>query len=261
MDLGIANRRALVLGASRGLGAASARALLAEGATVIAAARTEARIQEWIAQLPEDQRKRARAMPLDLSDRASVDRLADAVLAEGGVDILVNNSGGPPPGTARDATLDQWTAQFATMAGHLFHLTQRLLPAMEERGWGRVITIGSSGIEQPIPNLGLSNGVRAAILGWSKTLATEVAGKGITVNMVLPGRIQTERIGELDNANAKKQGKSLEEIAASAKAAIPMGRYGNPEEFADAVAFLASERASYITGSKIRVDGGQTKSV
>lgn len=261
MDLGIANRRALVLGASRGLGAASARALLAEGATVIAAARNEARIQEWIAALPEDQRARARAMPLDLADRGSVDRLADAVLAEGGVDILVNNSGGPPPGTARDATLGQWTTQFAMMAGHLFHLTQRLLPAMEERGWGRIITIGSSGIEQPIPNLGLSNGIRSAVLGWSKTLATEVAAKGITVNMVLPGRIQTERIDELDNANANKQGKPVEDIAAAARAQIPVGRYGRPEEFADAVAFLASERAAYITGTKIRVDGGQTRSV
>jgi len=261
MDLGLTNKRALVLGASRGLGAASARALLAEGATVFAAARNEARIGEWIAALPEDQRARARALPLDLADRASVDRLADAVLAEGGVDILVNNSGGPPPGTAREATLEQWTAQFAMMAGHLFHLTQRLLPPMEERGWGRVITIGSSGIEQPIPNLGLSNGVRSAILGWSKTLASEVAAKGITVNMVLPGRIQTERVDELDAANAKKQGKSVEETAAAARALIPTGRYGRPEEFADVVAFLASERAAYVTGSKIRVDGGQTRSV
>ncbi len=261
MDLGIANRRALVLGASRGLGAASARALLAEGVTVIAAARTEARIREWIASLPANQQARASALPLDLADRGSVDRLADAVLAMGGVDILVNNSGGPPPGSARGATLEQWTAQFAMMAGHLFHLTQRLLPGMEERGWGRVITIGSSGIEQPIPNLGLSNGIRAAILGWSKTLAGEVAGKGITVNMVLPGRIQTERIDELDNANAKAQAKPVEEIAATARAAIPMNRYGRAEEFADAVAFLASERAAYITGAKLRVDGGQTRSV
>ncbi|WP_431857885.1 SDR family oxidoreductase [Azospirillum sp.] len=261
MDLGIANRRALVLGASRGLGAASARALLAEGATVIAAARTEARTQEWIDALPDEQRKRARALPVDLADRASVDRLADAVLAEGGVDILVNNSGGPPPGMARDATLEQWTQQFAMMAGHLFHLAQRLLPPMEERGWGRIITIGSSGIEQPIPNLGLSNGIRAAILGWSKTLSNEVASKGITVNMVLPGRIQTERIGELDSANAKRLGKTQDEIAASAKGAIPAGRYGQPEEFGDAVAFLASERARYITGVKLRVDGGQTKGV
>jgi len=261
MGLGLANRRAPVLGSSRGLGAASARALLAEGATVIAAARTEARTQEWINALPEDQRRRARAMPLDLADRASVERLADAVLAEGGMDILVNNSGGPPPGTARDATLEQWIQQFAMMAGHLFHLTQRLLPGMEERGWGRIITIGSSGIEQPIPNLGLSNGIRASILGWSKTLSNEVAAKGITVNMVLPGRIQTERIGELDNANAQKQGKPVSEVEAAAKAAISIGRYGAPEEFADAVAFLASERARYITGVKLRVDGGQTKGV
>jgi 3-oxoacyl-[acyl-carrier protein] reductase len=132
---------------------------------------------------------------------------------------------------------------------------------MRERGWGRVLSIGSSGIEQPIPNLAISNAVRSAILGWSRTLAAEVAREGITVNMILPGRIGTERVGELDAAGAKRMGKTVDEVAAASRETIPLGRYGRPEEFADAALFLVSERASYITGSKIRVDGGLIRAV
>src|SRR3546814_493803 len=146
------------------------------------------------------------------------------------------------------------------MAGHLVHLNGRLLPAMLERGWGRIITIASSGVEQPIPNLALSNGIRMAVLGWSKTLAGEVAAQGITVNMVLPGRIHTDRVDQLDLVAAEKQGKSRDEVARASQATIPMGRYGRPEEFADAVTFLASTRAGYITGAKLRVDGGMIRS-
>jgi 3-oxoacyl-[acyl-carrier protein] reductase len=132
---------------------------------------------------------------------------------------------------------------------------------MRERGWGRILTIASSGVVQPIPNLVISNALRSSIVGWSKTLASEVAKEGITVNLVLPGRIQTDRVEELDAANAKAQGKSIEDIAAAAQAGIPAGRYGRVEEFADTVCFLASERASYITGAMIRVDGGAVRSV
>jgi len=261
MDLGLTNRRALVLGASKGLGAAIARTLAAEGATVIAAARSEDAIRAWIAELPEEARGRVSAARLDLADRASVDALADSVLAQGGVDILLNNSGGPPPGGARDATAEQWVQNFQAMAAHIFHLTGRLLPPMLERGWGRIVTIASSGVEQPIPNLALSNGIRTAVLGWSKTLSAEVAERGVTVNVVLPGRIHTDRVEQLDSAAAKRTGKPVEEVAASARAQIPVGRYGRPQEFADVVAFLCSERASYVTGTKIRIDGGQTKSI
>jgi 3-oxoacyl-[acyl-carrier protein] reductase len=261
MDLGLNGKRALVLGASRGLGAACAKVLAREGATVMAAARSVEDTKSWIATEDASVAARLTAEKLDLADRASVDALADRLLHDGGVDILVNNSGGPPPGAAAEIALDLWQQQFAAMAGHLFHLTGRLLPMMLQRSWGRVITIASSGVEQPIPNLALSNSLRMAVLGWSKTLATEVAAKGVTVNLVLPGRIHTDRVDQLDGAAAARQGKSREEVAQASQATIPMGRYGRPEEFADAVAFLASARAGYITGSKLRVDGGMIRSL
>ena len=205
MDLGLKDKKALVVGASRGLGAAIARTLALEGATVFAAARSVDKIEAWIAELPADARGRVSALRLDTGDLAQVDAACETLLAQGGVDILVNNTGGPPPGVAAEVKRDAWITQFQGMAANLFHLTQRLLPPMRERKWGRVITVASSGIEQPIPNLALSNGIRSAVLGWSKTLAAEVAADGVTVNMVLPGRIETERLGQLDKANAERQ--------------------------------------------------------
>lgn len=260
MDLGLNNKTALVLGASRGLGAAVAETLVREGATVFAAARDQARIADWVARLPAELQGAVRPLPLDLANLDSIEAALAQVLAAGGVDILVNNSGGPPPASARDAERGAWLSHFEAMAANLMHITQRLLPPMVERGWGRIVTLSSSGVEQPIPNLALSNGIRSALVGWSKTLAGEVAGQGITVNMVLPGRIETERVGQLDSAAAGRTGKSQAEIAAASAASIPIGRYGRPQEFADAVAFLVSERASYITGAKLRVDGGAIRS-
>ncbi|SEB45077.1 3-oxoacyl-[acyl-carrier protein] reductase [Nitratireductor aquibiodomus] len=260
MDLGLKNKRALVLGASRGLGAAIAQGLAKEGATVVAAARSRDKIEAWARDLPAGAGS-VEAHELDLSDHAAIDDLADRLLADGGVDILVNNTGGPPPSTAVDARRSDWIANFETMAANIFHLTGRLLPAMRERKWGRILTVTSSGVEQPIPVLALSNGIRSAIVGWSKTLATEVARDGVTVNILMPGRIHTQRVVELDTAAASRSGKPVEEVSAAAAETIPMGRYGDPEEFANMAVFLASERASYVTGTKVRIDGGATRSV
>jgi 3-oxoacyl-[acyl-carrier protein] reductase len=259
MDLGLAGRRALVLGASRGLGAAIARTLAEEGAAVAAASRSGG--IGWADALPSDVRARIRPAVLDLADTDACASTVDALLAAGPIDILVNNSGGPPPGPVASVTTAAWQQNFTIMAASLFDIGSRVVPGMTERGWGRILTIVSSGVDQPIPNLGISNAVRASVVGWSKTLANELAPKGVTVNVLLPGRIHTDRVDELDRAAASRSGTTQEEIALASAASIPAGRYGTPEEFAAVAAFLCSSRASYVTGSKIRVDGGAIRAI
>lgn len=243
MDLGLAGKSALVIGASRGLGAASAAALAAEGVTVLRASRSGASHAVGV-----------EGVALDLADAASVAALVQR-LAEEPVDILVNNCGGRAAGPARGQGAGAWNAAFAAMAVPLFQLTDAALPGMVARGWGRVVTIGSSGVVQPIPNLALSNGARGAMAGWSKTLADEVAAHGVTVNMVLPGRIATDRVAELDAIRARNTGTTPEAVGEASRRTIPAGRYGRPEEFGAVVTFLCSQQAAYVTGSMIRVDG------
>jgi len=250
MDFMISGKTALVLGASRGLGAAIAKGLTAEGVKVFAAARNVSAMEETESFIP---------VSVDLSDAASVAALIATIKAAGGVDILVNNSGGPKAGPAVGQSKDSWTSAFESMATSIFAVTDAMLEGMIDRKWGRIITIGSSGVVQPIPNLALSNGVRAAVSGWSKTLAGEVARHGITVNMILPGRIDTDRVRELDAGRAEKTANTVEAVQEASRAEIPAGRYGTPEEFAAVAVFLASEHASYVTGSAIRVDGGMIR--
>jgi 3-oxoacyl-[acyl-carrier protein] reductase len=261
MDLKIEGRRALVLGASRGLGAAIARSLLKEGVIVFGAARDVRAIETWRDGLDEGNAARLHPIQLDLTEPDGIKRAAGSVLESGSVDILINNTGGPPPSTASGAAVGLWMDHFQQMAVSIFELTQLILPSMLKDGWGRILTIASSGVEQPIPNLALSNAIRSSIVGWSKTLSAEVAARGVTVNVLIPGRIHTDRVDALDTAAAAKQGKPVGEIAAASAATIPAGRYGTPEEFADVATFLASDRASYVTGSLIRVDGGLIRSI
>lgn len=199
---------------------------------------------------------------LDLADPAQRRSALDGLLADGrGYDILINNGGGPVPGSVCTVGTEQWQNAFDSMVSALFEVTAKVLPGMRERGWGRVINVVSSGVVQPIPNLGISNTLRASIIGWAKTLAGEVAAEGVTVNSVIPGRIATARVGELDEAAAKRSGSTAEAVAKASRNTIPIGRYGDPAEFADAVTFLASARASYITGTSLRVDGGLIRGI
>lgn len=262
MDLGISGKRALVLASSRGLGLGIATALAREGANVLLVGRSGDKLAENCKAINAEGKGKADWVWGDLADENFVEAIQAAVKEKlGGIDILVNNTGGPTPGVATEMTIDKLSTFFETMVLKVIALTNAVLPEMKAQGWGRVLTVGSSGVFEPIANLALSNTLRSALVGWNKTLSSEVASFGITVNMLLPGRIHTDRIDELDSANAKRLEKSVEEIRAASLKTIPAGRLGKVDEFAAAGAFLCSNPASYITGTMLRVDGGASKSV
>ncbi|MBX9468213.1 MAG: SDR family oxidoreductase [Rhizobium sp.] len=261
MDLGISGKRALVLAASRGLGLGIAKALAAEGVHVLICGRTEDRLKANVEAIIADGGK-ADYVVADLADAHFVDQMLHAVHHKlGGIDILVNNTGGPTPGTVEEMDAEKLYNFFQSMVVRLITLTNALVPLMKTQGFGRVLTVASSGVFEPISNLALSNTLRGALVGWNKTLASELASYGVTANMLLPGRIHTDRIDELDGANAKRTGRSVDEVRAASVKSIPAQRLGRVEEFAAAGAFLCSAQASYITGTMLRVDGGAARSI
>ncbi|WEK03461.1 MAG: SDR family oxidoreductase [Candidatus Devosia phytovorans] len=262
MHLGLNDRHALVLGASQGLGLASAQALLAEGARVTISGRSPKRLEAARAALPAEQQERCFIAVADLADPGAAAAISSTAQELGGaVDILVNNTGGPPPGAPSTITTEAMAIHFAAMVQPVVALSLDLVASMRAQGWGRIITIASSGVVQPIPHLPISNALRSTLVGFMKSLAGEVAVDGVTVNMVLPGRIATGRTQSIDTAQASKSGRDIADIAKASAATIPAGRYGTPEEFAAVVAFLASAPASYVTGSLVRVDGGAIRSI
>jgi 3-oxoacyl-[acyl-carrier protein] reductase len=261
MNLGLTGKTALVLGGGGGLGRAISVALAGESANVAFADIEPAAVQGTGAALAEIGGK-SLGLVWDIADLSQIGAQISKIESDlGPVDILVNITGGPPPTPASGQDPALWSKHFQAMVLSVIAITDRVLPGMRARHWGRVITSTSSGVVAPIPNLAISNALRLSLVGWSKTLAREVGKDGITANIVLPGRIATGRIKFLDEAKAKREGRTVEDVAAESTASIPVGRYGNPDEYADVVTFLASERAAYVTGSVIRVDGGLIASV
>lgn len=262
MDLGLSDKRALVLASSQGLGLGIATKLCEEGADVIISGRDEAKLRKVAAQLNTDTAGSADYVVVDLAKTDSAGALFAAATAKlGGIDILVNNTGGPPPGTVDKPDSALWRAQIDTMLIRIIEITNLCVPGMKKSGWGRVLTVASSGVVQPIANLAMSNTIRSSLVGWNKSLSNELASAGITANMLLPGRILTARLAQLDQANAERSGRSVEEVSKSEQATIPIGRYGTVDEFGSVGAFLCSVPASYMTGGLIRCDGGSIRGV
>ncbi|KQO76116.1 SDR family oxidoreductase [Rhizobium sp. Leaf262] len=253
MDLKIAGKRALVLGGNRGMGLAIAKSLAAEGVALTIAARDEKALAHAAKEIGT-----ADTITVDLSDTAALGAFAGRV---GDIDILVNNTGGPPYGSALGRDLMDWEESFQSMSLSVIGLTDLFVPAMRAKGWGRVVTVVSTGAIQPIPVLGISNTLRAGLIAWSKSLAPEVAKDGVTVNILMPGRVATERVALTDDATAKRENIAVETVRQRSFEQIPVGRYAEPEEIGAAAAFLCSGVASYITGSVIRVDGGYVRHV
>lgn len=262
MDLGLKGKVALVSGASKGLGFAVAKALAAEGASVSISSRDESAIGAAAKRIEAETGASVLSMAVDVRDKAAIERwIARAAETFGGIDALMTNSGGPPAGDAVSFDDAAWQEAADLLLFSTIRMIRAALPHMERRGGGAILVSTSSSVKEPVPNLGLSTVLRSSVSALSKTLAIELAGRKIRVNQIIPGRIDTDRVRHLDEVNAKKAGVTADQAKARAIAAIPMGRYGQPDEFGRVGAFLLSDAASYMTGATIQVDGGQIRSV
>ena len=261
MELGLKGKVALVAGASRGLGFAVAQELARGGARVSIASRDEAAIRgaaERIGAAGTD----VLATPLDVRSADGIQQWVAATIAKfGGIDLLFTNSGGPPAGAALSFDDAAWKDAVDLLLFSTLRMTRAVVPSMQSRGKGAILMSTSSSVQEPISNLGLSTVVRASVSALAKTLALELAGSNIRVNQIIPGRIDTDRVRQLDQINATKLGVTADQAKAKAITTIPMGRYGEAEEFGRVAAFLLSDAASYMTGATVQVDGGLVRSV
>ncbi|MBX7170673.1 MAG: SDR family oxidoreductase [Pyrinomonadaceae bacterium] len=262
MDLGLKGKVALVAAASKGLGKAVAEELANEGVSLILCARDSVELQKTCDEIREKSKVPVLGITTDLGKSEEIEKLYQSGMDEfGQIDILVTNVGGPPAGIFENLSRQNWENSTNLLLTSVLDLTRLVLPQMKERGWGRILNITSIASKQPVDNLILSNSLRAAVTGFAKTLANEIAPFGITVNNILPGYTRTERVIQLAETIAQKEGITPEEATSRWTSEIPMKRLGEPHEFAALAAFLVSERASYITGSSIAVDGGWIKSL
>jgi 3-oxoacyl-[acyl-carrier protein] reductase len=256
VDLGLKDKVAWVLGASSGLGYATAASMAREGARVAISSRDASALNEAADDIS------AVAMPLDVTDASAISATAARIEGEvGPVDILVSNAGGPPPGGFDDLDDDALYGAFALTTASAWRLAKAVVPSMKQRHTGCLVFLTSSSTKEVIPQLLLSNMMRAAVVGMAKTLSKELGPHGVRVLCVAPGRIETKRLVQLDQKMSESTGKSVEKVKNEAQARIPLARYGSPPEFGDMVAFLASERASYVTGINVVVDGGMLSGI
>src|SRR5579863_6707959 len=263
MDLGLRNKVAIVLAASKGLGRASATALAAEGAHLTIGARGAQQLEKTAQEIQHTTGSRVLAVPTDVTRPQDIEAIVAATVHEfGRIDILVNNAGGPPAGKFESFGDAQWQSAFELNLLSTVRLVRLVLPHMRKTGSGRIITIVSTSVKQPIDGLLLSNAIRTGVVGLTKTLSVELAPDNITVNNVCPGRLLTDRLRQIYHIDERmQQGESLEAILTEMAQGIPMGRLGKPEELGTFVAFLASQQAAYITGTTTHIDGGLVRSL
>jgi len=258
MELRLRGKRAVLLAASRGLGYACALGLAREGCDLVICSRDSARIEAAANTIRQETGARVWPMVCDVSQEADIQAVVAACVEQyGGLEIALHNAGGPPAGGFAAIDSEQWYRAFDLNLMSFARLVQAAVPEMKKAGYGRILTIASSSIKEPIPNLVLSNVMRPGVLGLAKSLSKELAPDNILVNVIAPGRIATERVDELDDAVAARTGRSVDDVRQANMKAIPLGRLGRPEELANLAVFLASEAASYITGTAIQVDGGK----
>jgi 3-oxoacyl-[acyl-carrier protein] reductase len=262
MDLGLKGKVALVAGASQGMGRATALGFAREGAKVAICARGEAALNEAAEVIRKQTGSEVFAMVADMSKPADIQKFVNGSAERlGRVDVIVNNAGGPPPGEFMKFTDEDWSNAYNLSFMSTMRMTRAAVPHMRKVGGGRVINITSYSVKEPITGLVLSNAVRSAVIGLAKTLSRELAPDNILINNVCPGRIDTDRAQKLNKARADRLGKPLEEINKEMAAEVPLGRYGTPEEAADVIVFLGSDRASYVTGTTIQIDGGLVRGI
>ncbi|MBM7603611.1 3-oxoacyl-[acyl-carrier protein] reductase [Metabacillus crassostreae] len=262
MELGLKGKNALIIASSQGLGKAIAKKLAEQGVNVMISSRDQSKLENVKKELLELNNGKIICKVCDIKNKNEIQELVATTINElGSIDLLVNNAGGPPAGTFEEMTDEDWQHAFELNLLSYIRMIREVLPHMKENGGGKIVNIASSSVKEPIPGLILSNTFRTGIVGLTKTLASELASYQIVINTVAPGRISTDRVAFLDENAAKKQGMAIEEIQNKVRNTIPLGRYGNPEEFANYVSFLLSDINSYMTGQTFLVDGGMVKSI